>query len=95
MFEVSFRFLMVIIPKTLPLSRIFQDIFNDKLYFSVAQKFVDFVIFTCSGVRGNSEWKMKKFTLQWFLIKFNPLILFQNFFHENHDVLILIETDKL
>ena len=34
------------IPQMFTLHSIFQDVFNDILYFSVAQKFVDFVVFT-------------------------------------------------
>ena len=36
----------------LPLNRTFQDLFNDILYFSVDQIYVEFVIFACLSNRG-------------------------------------------
>ena len=59
------------------LNSIFQDLFNDILYFSVAQVFVDFLICLYRG-------KMEKFTLKWFLIGSIPLIFFKVVFLENY-----------
>ena len=44
---------LVNVSEMLSLNGTFQDLFNDILYFSVAQNFVDFVMFTCLCDRGN------------------------------------------
>ena len=57
--------------KIIPLNSIFEHLFNGILYFSVAQKLVDFVIFTCLRIlwkyldlrireTWNVEWKYGK-----------------------------------
>ena len=60
------------------LDRASQEFSHGILYFSVAQKFVEFLICTYRG-------KLKKFPLKWFLYIFTPLIFFKFSFLENYD----------
>ena len=67
----------VIVFKNILFNASFRGLSNDKIYFSAAQIFVDFVIFTYSGDCGKVKKEMKKLTLKWFLVTFRPLIFFK------------------
>ena len=74
------------LPKILRANRTFQELFNDIFYFSVAQKFTDFVVFNCLSDRGK-VWieNEKNFQLGGFYSPLNSLIFFKNTFLENYD----------